>query len=108
MIMQERHNEQLYLKVQKDLRKLILKSPVTSYGFIINDFKTIEDEVMWSDWGMHGHLTKKYLIEYLRVLNSILVGEKNGVKFFNAYVFDKEVKIARRKLNEQYLKDFKE
>lgn len=108
MTLQERHNNELYIKTQKDLRRLVAKAPITSYGFIIGDFKTIEDKIVWSNWGMQGHLTKKYLIEYLRILNEILVEEKNGIKFLNAYIFDKQVKMARKRMNEQYLKDFKE
>lgn len=108
MTTQKRLNKELYLKTQRELRKLIAKSPITSFRFIVNDFNFIEDEVLWSEWGLQGHLTKKYLIEYLRILDDILLREKNGIKFFNAYLFDKRVKIARKKMNKQYLIDFKE
>lgn len=107
-MMQKELNEKYYLTTQKRLRGLALKSSQLSYGELINEFNLIKEYAIWSNWGMHGHLTKKALIEYLEILNNnILKGDKS-FKFLGVYLFNKEVKNHRERMHKNYIKDFKE
>lgn len=106
--MQKKLNEKYYLRTQKELRSLALKSSRLNYGELINEFNRIKNETIWANWGIHGYLTKKALIEYLEVLNRKINKSDKGFKFLGLYLFNKEVKLYREKLHKQYIMDFKE
>ena len=106
--MQKKLNENFYLLIQKDIRNLALKSSKLSYGELKNEFNIIQDKVFWSNWGLQGNLTKKALVEYLDAINSKLNKGSKGIKFLGIYLFDKQVKDYRKRMQKQYIVDFKE
>lgn len=106
--MQKNLNEKYYLRTQKELRNLALKSSKLNYGQLIGEFNRINNETIWTNWGIHGNLTKKALIEYLEVINRKINKSDKGFKFLGIYLFDKEIKLYRKKLHKQYNLDFKE
>lgn len=103
---QQNINKTFYVKIQNNIRNLVKKSVIITNEQLLNEIRYLQEEVMWSDWGMHGHSTKKLLMQYLKVLYDIGV-KKGKVKFLNNYLFDNEIKDARRNLHKQYIKDFK-
>lgn len=106
--MQKKLNENFYLIIQKEIRNLALKSSKLSYGELMNEFNLIRDKVFWSNWGLQGNLTKKALIEYLDILYKKINKQSKGFKFLGLYLFDKQVKECRKKMQERYIMDFKE
>lgn len=106
--MQKKLNENFYILIQKNIRQLALKSSNLSYGELKNEFNLIQDKVFWSNWGLQGNLTKKALVEYLDTINSKLNKESKGIKFLGIYLFDKQVKDCRKRMQKQYIVDFKE
>ena len=106
--MQKQLNKNFYLAVQKQLRKLALKSRKMSYGELLGEFNIIKERVFWSNWGLQGNLTKKALVEYLDILYVKINKKNKGFKFLSIYLFDKQVKECRRKMHERYNMDFKE
>lgn len=106
--MQKKLNENFYLTIQQQLRRLALKSGRMSYGELLSEFNIIKERVFWSNWGLQGNLTKKALVEYLDILCVKLKRKDKGFKFLGVYLFDKQVKECRRKMHKRYIMDFKE
>ena len=76
--MQKQLNENFYLTIQRELRNLALKSSKLTYG------------------------------EYFEILLQKLKKESRGFKFLKVYLFDKQVKDSRKKMQKRYMVDFKE
>ena len=106
--MQKQLNENFYLTIQRELRNLALKSSKLTYGELLGEFIVLQEKVYWSNWGLQGNLTKKGLIEYFEILLQKLNKESRGFKFLKVYLFDKQVKDSRKKMQKRYMIDFKE
>lgn len=106
--MQKQLNENFYLTIQRELRNLALKSSKLTYGELLGEFIVLQEKVYWSNWGLQGNLTKKALIEYFEILLQKLNKESRGFKFLKVYLFDKQVKDSRKKMQKRYMVDFKE
>ena len=106
--MQKQFNKNFYLQIQKKLRGLVLASSTTTYEQIISELQKIEEEVLYSDWGMYSNLTKKSLIEYIECFKSEISKKEDNIHVLYVYMFDKNVKEKRKKMHNRYLMDFKE
>lgn len=106
--MQKKLNENFYLAIQREMRNLVLKSSKLSYSELLSEFIVIQEKVYWSNWGLQGNLTKKALVEYLDIIHKRIDKESSGLKFLKVYLFDKQVKESRKKMQKRYVVDFKE
>lgn len=106
--MQKKINEQFYLLTHQKIRKITILSPKVSYGELLNELDMILNNILWSNWGLQGHLTKKATIAYLEELINQLKIQRKTYLFMGIYLFNKEVKLKRKKMQEYYVKEFKE
>lgn len=104
--MQEKLNYNFYKNIIKQLDALSLKSTTLDFKDVSNRFDIIMTNVLKSDWGLQGNLTKKQLIIYLNTLNNVVYSKGGKKRFLWIYMFDKEVRLARKKLSKQFKKDF--
>lgn len=106
--MQKKINEKFYLMIQREVKSLVLNCYKMSYENLIKELELIIDKVIWSDWGLHGNLTKKALLEYLDILYKQTRKQNKSFKFLGCYLFNDEVDKYRKLLRERYKIDFKE